>query len=66
MATMAITVTKIFTDLIPKLGEIVLKITIATTTKNIKDEKYKRKTRSQNGNFCLTLACPDNKDHNNK
>lgn len=32
-ATMAITVTKIFTDLIPKLCEIVLTITIATATK---------------------------------
>ena len=60
MATMAITITTIITDLIPELGDIVLTITMATTTKNIKDEKYKRKTRGQNGNFCLTLACPDN------
>ena len=74
MATMAITITTIITDLIPELGDIVLTITMATTTKNIKDEKYKRKTRGQNGNFCLTLACPDNNccynknnnDNNNK
>ena len=66
MATMAIAITTIITDLISDMGETVLTITIATTTKNIKDEKYKRKARGQNGKFCLTLACPDNKDHNNK
>ena len=39
MATMAITITTIITDLIPEMGEIVLTITIATTTKNINDKK---------------------------
>ena len=60
MATMAITITKIITDLITEMGEIVLTNTIATTTKNTNYKKYKRKTRCQNGNLCLTLACPDN------
>ena len=74
MATMVIIITTIITKHIPKMGEIVLTITIMTTTKNIKDEKYKRKARGQNGKFCLTLACPDNNccynknnnDNNNK
>ena len=74
MATMAITITKIITDLITEMGEIVLTNTIATTTKNTNYKKYKRKTRCQNGNLCLTLACPDNNccynknnnDNNNK
>ena len=35
MATMAITITTIITDLTPEMGEIVLTITIAPTTKNI-------------------------------
>ena len=33
MATIAITITTIITDLVPEMGEIVLTITIATNTK---------------------------------
>ena len=47
------------------MGEIVLTITIMTTTKNINDKKYKRKTRGQNGNLCLTFPCPDSNNKNN-